>query len=97
MANQSTGWFGCFSGLGSLPCIRGLQGGMRFLQWTDSPMVSVYKHIYHLELTLWQNEIKKVCLLSAENVIILSFRIDRCKMKQRIHNISFCVDLDNAK
>ena len=67
------------------------------LQWTDSPVVSVYKHIYHLEPTLGQNEIKKVCLLSAQNEIILSFRIVRCKMKQRIHVISFCVDLDNAK
>ena len=37
------------------------------------------------------------CSGIAQNIIILSFGTDRCKMKPKLHVISFCVDLDNAK
>ena len=57
------------------------------------------KHIYHLEQT--QNQMRKICLPSAQNEIFLSFRTNRIlstqNYKKKLHGISFCVDLNNAK
>ena len=64
-------------------------GSIVMLQWVDSSMVSVNKHDDHLEKT------QMVCLLSAQNELILSYF--SCKMKQKLHIISFYVDIDNAK
>ena len=48
-----------------------------------------------------QNEIRKICLPSAQNEIFLSFRNNRILSTENdiknLYVISFCVDLDNAK
>ena len=51
---------------------------------------------YLIPSMLRQNEIKNACPLSAQNVILLSFRTDRCKMKLKLHvtpNLSITLKL----
>ena len=45
LAIHSSGWFGVFKWTRYFTMYQWTAGGMRFLQWTDSPVVSVYRFI----------------------------------------------------